>query len=80
MLVNKAAELGYEIVGFSGDAKGDILGAQAAARLGGLVLACGDAGLADWCRNNLSEDQWKLYNDFHSVMALREFQSRIGGN
>jgi 2-hydroxy-3-keto-5-methylthiopentenyl-1-phosphate phosphatase len=79
-LVDLAAEMGFEIVGFSGDAKGDIKGAESTARLGGLVLACGDAGLADWCRKNLDDDQWRLYTEFHSVMQLRQLQSRIGGN
>lgn len=80
LLVEKAIEWGYEVVGFSGDAKGDIKGAEATARHGGLVIAQGNHGLAQWCASHLQPEQWQLYTDFRSVMASRELQSRIGGN
>ncbi len=80
VLVRKAAEWGYEIVGFSGDAKGDIEGARATAHLGGLVLACGQHGLYEWCKGNLMPEQWKGYTDFHQVLAMSEVQAAVAGN
>ena len=80
VLVEKAVEWGYEVVCFSGDAKGDIKGAEATAKHGGLVLACGNAGLQSWCQSNLMPEQWKPYTDFRQVVGCVELQSRIGGN
>lgn len=80
VLIQRAREWGHEVVGFSGDAKGDILGAGVTARLGGLVAACGEGGLADWCRKNLKPEQWVQYDDFRTLIRHRDLQARIGGN
>jgi len=77
MLAAKAAEWGYRIRGFSGDAKGDMAGAEVTARLGGLVLACGHGALSHWCEKNLALNQWVEYSDFRQV--LRAVQSRLAG-
>jgi 2-hydroxy-3-keto-5-methylthiopentenyl-1-phosphate phosphatase len=80
VLVQCARDWGHEIVGFSGDAIGDVNGAGVAARHGGLVLACDEGGLADWCRKTLQPEQWLIYTDFRDVMKHPALQARIGGN
>jgi 2-hydroxy-3-keto-5-methylthiopentenyl-1-phosphate phosphatase len=79
-LVQEAVAQGVQVVGFIGDGKGDIEGARVTARLGGLVLARANRDLAAWCEKNLMPEQWKSYEDFHSVLGLYELQARIGGN
>ena len=77
VIVNKLAEWGWTVVGFCGDAKGDIAGANAVHKLGGLVFACGHGGLEDWCARSLPVDSYVQYNDFSTVTAA--LQSRLCG-
>lgn len=80
-LVTAAAELGYRIIGCAGDSKGDICMAEATAKAGGLVLACGPGGLSDWCRTNegklVGSNDWLEFEDYGSV--AHALQARIGG-
>lgn len=68
LLVRQANVLGHQVMGFAGDSRGDIKGAQAANELGGLVLAYAGCGLADYCRDNFACDRWISYTDFQEVM------------
>ena len=81
-LARIANELGYRVVGCAGDSKGDICLAEATAELGGLVLACGEGGLAAWCRENegtvVGANGWLGYDGFQEVMHA--VQARLGGN
>lgn len=77
VIVNKLAEWGWQVVGFCGDAKGDIAGAEATHKLGGFVFACGHGGLYDWCARNLSANSWSNYKDMRAVVPV--LQQRLAG-
>ena len=80
-LAEIAAANGYRVIGCAGDSKGDVCMAEATAKLGGLVLACGDGGLTAWCEQNegniVSAGSWLTYDDFGQV--TRAVQARLGG-
>jgi len=80
-LVTIAAERGHRVIGCAGDSKGDLTLATATAKLGGLVLAVGDHGLAAWCKANESEvggpEGWLHIHDYADAMAA--FDSRLAG-
>lgn len=78
-LIDLAVELGYEVVGCAGDSKGDFTMAEATRKRGGFIIAVGDGGLTQWCKDHkqLEADQWVQLDDYATAMANRSLQQRI---
>ncbi len=80
-LVKLAVELGYEVVGCSGDSKGDISLVTETARVDGITLSIGTHGLTDWIRTNegilVPKHTWFGVSDYTEALEVEAVTSRI---